>query len=63
VAGRLGPCREVHAGGGYWSQDSSVQVLGGAEGMRFVRVQWPGGGTSRTPLPPGTRDLTVACPK
>ena len=22
-----GPAREIHAGGGYWSQDSAVQVL------------------------------------
>src|SRR4030095_162309 len=25
---RLSPTREVHAGSGYWSQDSAVQVLG-----------------------------------
>ena len=24
---RQGPVREIHAGSGYWSQDSSVQVL------------------------------------
>src|SRR6059058_4125237 len=28
---RQGPIREVHAGSGYWSQDSAVQVLGTAE--------------------------------
>src|SRR4029079_15075308 len=26
---RLGPAREIHAGSGYWSQDSAVQVLHG----------------------------------
>jgi hypothetical protein len=26
--GKLGPARELHAGSGYWSQDSSIQVLG-----------------------------------
>jgi len=26
---RFGPAREIHAGAGYWSQDSPVQVLAG----------------------------------
>jgi hypothetical protein len=58
-AGRLGPSREIHAGGGYWSQDSAVPVLGGAEQARFLRVQWPGGRTARVAVAPGARELTV----
>ena len=27
MAERLGPLREIHAGSGYWSQDSSMTVL------------------------------------
>jgi len=38
----LGPVREVHAGGGYWSQDSPVQVLTGGDGPLQVWVRWPG---------------------
>src|SRR5207244_3272147 len=29
--GKMGPAREIHAGSGYWSQDSAVQVLATAE--------------------------------
>jgi hypothetical protein len=57
--GRLGPCRELHAGSGHWSQDAAVQVLGLAEAPRFVQVSWPGGKTARVPVPPGAAELTV----
>lgn len=55
--GRLGPAREVHAGSGYWSQDSSVQVLDLQEGAVSVRVTWPGGKTSITPIPAGATEV------
>lgn len=57
--GRLGPCRELHAGSGHWSQDAAVQVLGLAEPPRFVQVSWPGGKTARVPVPPGAAEVTV----
>jgi hypothetical protein len=38
-----GPLREVHAGGGYWSQDDSVQVLGQRSRADSLWVRWPGG--------------------
>jgi hypothetical protein len=40
--GRLGPVREVHAGGGYWSQDATTEVLGIHGEIDFVIVSWPG---------------------
>lgn len=39
----VGPVREVHLGGGYWSVDSPVQVLGLARRPASVQVRWPDG--------------------
>ena len=61
----MGPAREVRAGSGYWSQDSSVQVLGYAEGLvdtnnpAGVWVRWPGGRTNIVTVPTGQREVLV----
>ena len=54
-----GPSREVHAGSGYWSQDSPVQVLGTRGQPRAVRVTWPGGETTESLLPQGVLELSI----
>ena len=46
-SGRWGPAREVHAGSGYWSQDSVVQVMATPTPARQIQVRWPG---SKTPV-------------
>ena len=56
---RLGPVREIHAGSGYWSQDSSVQVIGASEIPTQVWVRWPGGKISRSSIPPGAREISI----
>ena len=56
---RLGPARELHAGSGYWSQDSSTQVLALPETPAELWVRWPGGATSTTALPGNAREITV----
>jgi len=56
---RWGPAREVRAGGGYWSQDSAVQVLGTPETPTALRVRWPGGETSTATLPKGVRGVVI----
>jgi hypothetical protein len=38
-----GPIREIHAGSGYWSQDSSVQILARPQNSARLWVRWPGG--------------------
>lgn len=48
---RSGPVREIHAGSGYWSQDSVVQVLGGSETPTRVWVRWPGGKITTSDVP------------
>ncbi len=47
---RLGPVREIHSGAGYWSQGSSVQVLGIPQTPDKVWIRWPGGKTTASPL-------------
>jgi hypothetical protein len=56
---RLGPAREVHAGSGYWSQDSPVQVLGCPEPATKIQVLWPGGSLTRNDVPSGSREVTI----
>jgi hypothetical protein len=56
---RSGPVREIHAGSGYWSQDSAVQVLGAPEPPTHIWIRWPGGMSHTAPVPPGTRELKI----
>lgn len=41
--GRWGALREIHAGSGYWSQDSAVCVMASPEPAASIQVRWPGG--------------------
>jgi hypothetical protein len=54
-----GPIRELHAGSGYWSQDSFVQVLATPEPPAAVWVRWPGGRTATHPIPAGAREVEL----
>jgi enediyne biosynthesis protein E4 len=56
---RLGPAREIHAGSGYWSQDSSVEVMSAAFVPKEIQVRWPGGKTTTGAIPPGAREVEV----
>lgn len=56
---KFGPLREIHAGSGYWSQDSAVQVLGKSQEPTALWVRWPGGKITQSPLPPGAREIEV----
>jgi hypothetical protein len=55
----MGPAREIHAGGGYWSQDSAVQVLGAPETPTELWIRWPGGATTTVAVPPDAREISV----
>jgi hypothetical protein len=61
-AGRLGPAREIHAGSGYWSQDSAVQVMATPETPTEVQVLWPGGKKTVTQVPLKARELEISQP-
>ncbi len=38
--GKMGPRREIQAGSGYWSQNSTIQVLGVSEEPKKIEVTW-----------------------
>jgi enediyne biosynthesis protein E4 len=54
-----GPAREIHAGAGYWSQDSPVLVLGMTGQPDKIKVQWPGGKITETKIPVNAGEVTV----
>ncbi|MHB8521779.1 MAG: VCBS repeat-containing protein [Limisphaerales bacterium] len=55
----LGPAREIHAGSGYWSEDSLVQVMGLPQAPTQIWVRWPGGKTTLADVPPGAQEIAV----
>ena len=55
----FGPVREIHAGSGYWSQDSAVQVMNLSEPATQVWVRWPGGKTVTGKIPAGAREISI----
>ena len=58
-ARRSEPIREIHAGSGYWSQDSLTQVLANSRPATEIRVQWPGGNTKTSATPPGAQEIEI----
>lgn len=60
--GVWGPVREVHAGGGYWSQDSFVQILCSQQAPTRLEIRWPRGATTLTPIAAGQTGLVVTAP-
>jgi hypothetical protein len=54
-----GPLREIHAGSGYWSQDSAVQVMSLASSPKRLEVRWPGGRTATIELPVKASEVTI----
>ncbi|MEO8428273.1 MAG: VCBS repeat-containing protein, partial [Verrucomicrobiota bacterium] len=56
---RFGPAREIHAGSGYWSQDSAVQVLAVPQTPAELWIRWPGGRITTTPLSTFEGEVTV----
>jgi len=57
---RYGPAREVHAGSGFWSQDSASLVLAALAAPTAVWVRWAGGREAEWPWPGGARRLEIA---
>ena len=59
MGNRLGPARELHAGSGYWSHDSVVQVLANSETPTQIRVRWAGGKEVTATIPAGAREISI----
>lgn len=57
--GVWGAARELHGGGGYWSQDSTTQVLAVPGAPEVLQIRWPGGGTRDWPWPKGAKQVHV----
>ena len=58
--GRSGAAREIHAGSGWWSQDSATLTLATPSEPGSVQVRWPGGRRTTMPWPAGQRRMTVS---
>jgi enediyne biosynthesis protein E4 len=56
---RMGPAREIHGGGGYWSQDSATAVMATRETPEQIWIRWPGGKVTQAPLPKNARTIAV----
>jgi hypothetical protein len=54
-----GPAREIHAGSGYWSQDSAVQVLGFRGAPQELEIRWPNGRMARRAVRNGDLEIEV----
>ncbi len=57
--GEWGPAREVHAGSGYWSQNSAVEVMGLAGSSTKIKVRWPGGKSTTKRLKPSAKEVVL----
>ena len=58
---RMGPAREIHAGSGYWSQDSAVQVMAMPKAAKVSAwVRWPGSATTVSEIPKTAREVSIA---
>lgn len=55
---RWGAAREIHAGSGYWSQDSAAAVMARVGGQ--LHVTWPGGRRTTTLIPTNAVEIVVA---
>jgi hypothetical protein len=51
--------REIHAGSGYWSEDSAVSVLSVPERPSGIWVRWPGGKITVTQLAGNPKGISV----
>jgi hypothetical protein len=56
---KWGPVREIHAGSGYLSQDSLVQVLGTPQLPTLIWVRWPGGKVTESSLSGNPHQVAV----
>ena len=59
-ADQYGPVREIHSGSGYWSQDSTVQVMAAAQQPSKVWVRWPSGEETEFDIPRKAKEITIS---
>ncbi len=57
---RKGPLKEVQAGSGYWSQNSSTLVFGLNGKPESLRVRWPGAKLKEHSISPNQRAVSIS---
>jgi enediyne biosynthesis protein E4 len=58
-----GPVRTIHAGSGYWSQNSFTQVLGASSAPQGIEVIWFDGTTQIVNIEDGIMDYMISYPE
>ncbi|HVY70405.1 MAG TPA: ASPIC/UnbV domain-containing protein, partial [Verrucomicrobiae bacterium] len=58
--GQWGAATELHAGGGYWSQDSTAIVLATPAAPTALRARWPGGKIQEWAWPAGAKNVQAS---
>ena len=56
---RFGAAQEIHAGSGWLSQDSTVQVLAPRTSIQSISVRWPGGKSTLSQVPQGADEIEI----
>ncbi len=59
VKNNMGPAREIHAGSGYWSMDSLVQVMAAPAAAEQIWIRWPGDKTNLLDVPAGAKEIVI----
>jgi len=57
--GSKGPRREIQAGSGYWSQNSVVQIMGAAQKVAKIEVDWFDGSKQFVDASPGKKNYII----
>ena len=57
---RFGPAREIHAGSGYWSQDSATLVQAAPVAPTTLQVRWPNGQRHEWRWPTDVKSIEVS---
>lgn len=55
-----GPAREIHAGSGWWSQDTCTPILATVERPEKLQVRWPGGKVTLHVIAPGSASVEAS---
>jgi hypothetical protein len=58
IGGQAGAAQEIHGGGGYWSQDGEVHLVGTIGKVDGLEVRWPGGKVATVAVPANFKEVT-----
>jgi enediyne biosynthesis protein E4 len=62
--GEKGPARHIQIGSGYWSQNSTTQILGAkSDNVKAIEIQWYNGTLQIFEVEKGEKDFTIHYPE